>query len=77
MSPNRLIFDKSDPVRLRTKECKNLSHMLKLKSSKVMWISPQTLRAHHKVQSEGIERSIEWTRLQISAKAKLGDSLEH
>jgi hypothetical protein len=51
--------------------------MLKLKSSKVMWISPQTLRAHHKVQSEGIERSIEWTRLQILAKAKLGDSLEH
>jgi hypothetical protein len=35
---NKLIFDKSNSVRLKTKEYKNHSHMLKLKNSKVIFI---------------------------------------
>jgi hypothetical protein len=38
MPQNQLIFNKSDSVRLKTKECKNLSHTLKLKSLEVLFI---------------------------------------
>jgi hypothetical protein len=39
MTPQRqLIFDKSDSVHLRTEECKNHSHTLKVKNSEVIFI---------------------------------------
>jgi hypothetical protein len=39
MTPrSQLIFDKSDSVRSRTEECKNHSHMLKMKNSEVIII---------------------------------------
>ena len=38
MPPSQLIFDKSDSVRSTTEECKNHSHMLKLKNSEVIFI---------------------------------------
>jgi hypothetical protein len=36
---SQLIFDKSNLVRSRTEECKNHSHMLKLKNSEVIFIN--------------------------------------
>jgi hypothetical protein len=38
MAWSQLIFDKSDLVRSRTKECKNHTHTLKLKNSEVIFI---------------------------------------
>jgi hypothetical protein len=44
MTPrSQLIFDKSDSVRSRTEECKNHSHTLKLKNSKVIIIKAWTV----------------------------------
>jgi hypothetical protein len=40
MTPrSELIFVKSDLVHLRTEECKNYSHALKLKNSEVIFIN--------------------------------------
>ena len=36
---SQLIFDKLDSVYLRTEECKNHSHMLKLKNLEVLFIN--------------------------------------
>jgi hypothetical protein len=39
MPRSQLIFDKLDSVYLRTEECKNHSHMLKLKNLEVLFIN--------------------------------------
>jgi hypothetical protein len=37
-SRNQLIFDKPDSIHSKTKECKNISHTLRLKSSEILFI---------------------------------------
>jgi len=44
MPRSQLIFDKSDLIRSRTEECKNYSHMLKLKNSDVIFIHDLVFR---------------------------------
>jgi len=52
MTPrSQLIFDKSDLVRSRTEECKNHSHMLKLKNSKVIIIKAAEILAYMSLNS--------------------------
>ena len=51
MPRNQLIFDKSDSVRSRTEECKNHSHMLKLKNSEVIIIKAAEILAHMSLNS--------------------------
>jgi hypothetical protein len=46
MPRSELIFDKSDSVRSRTEECKNHSHTLKLKNSKVIIIKAAEILAY-------------------------------
>jgi len=47
----QLIFDKSDSVRSRTKECKNHSHTLKLKNSEVIIIKAAKILAYMSLNS--------------------------
>jgi len=52
MTPrSQLIFDKSDSVRLRTAECKNHSHTLKLKNSEVIIIQAVEILAYMSLNS--------------------------
>jgi hypothetical protein len=52
MTPrSKLIFDKSDSVPLRTKECKNHSHTLKLKNSEVIIIQVAEILADMSLNS--------------------------
>jgi hypothetical protein len=52
MTPrSQLIFDKSDLVRSRTEECKNHSHTLKLKNSKVIIIKAAEILAYMSLNS--------------------------
>jgi len=51
MPQSQLIFDKSDSVRLRTEECKNHSHTLKLKNSEVIIIIGAEILAYMSLNS--------------------------
>jgi len=51
MPRSQLIFDKSDSVRSRTEECKNLSHTLKLKNSEVIIIKAAEILAYMSLNS--------------------------
>jgi hypothetical protein len=52
MTPrSQLIFHKSDSVRSRTQECKNHSHMLKLKNSEVIIIKAAKILAYMSLNS--------------------------
>jgi hypothetical protein len=52
MTPqSKLIFDKSDLVHLRTEECKNHSHTLKLKNSEVIIIKAAEFLAYMSLNS--------------------------
>ena len=51
MPQSQLIFDKSDSVRSRTEECKNLSHTLKLKNSEVIIIQAAEILAYMSLNS--------------------------
>jgi len=58
-SQSQLSFDKSDSVHSRTQECKNHSHTLKLKNSKVIFINGyrifgyRSLNSSWKINSDG------------------------
>jgi hypothetical protein len=51
MPRSQLIFDKSNSVRSRTKECKNHSHTLKLKNSEVIIIQAAEILAYMSLNS--------------------------
>jgi hypothetical protein len=52
MTPqSQLIFGKSDSARSRTEECKNHSHTLKLKNSKVIIIQAAEILAYMSLNS--------------------------
>ena len=51
MPQSQLIFDKSDLIRSRTEECKNHSHMLKLKNSEVIIIKDAEILAYMSLNS--------------------------
>jgi len=52
MTPtSQLIFDKSDSVCSKTKECKNHSHTLKLKNSEVIIIQAAKILAYMSLNS--------------------------
>ena len=68
MTPrSQLIFDKSDSVRSRTKECKNHSHTLKLKNSEVIIIKTAEILAYislnssWKINPNGSTTLVGWT----------------
>jgi hypothetical protein len=51
MPRSQLIFDKSNSVRSRTEKCKNYSHTLKLKNSKVIFITGFKIYAYEFLNS--------------------------
>jgi hypothetical protein len=51
MPGSQLMFDKSDLVRLKTEECKNHSHTLKLKNSEVIIIKAVEILAYMSLNS--------------------------